>query len=113
MKILLKLLCLTVATSMLMCGCGTTPKKAAYKTLAAIGAAANSAGDAVAEAYAKNKLNETQWKAAEQKYAAYQVAYANACREAGAALDAPPTATIVQIVNDWLMFVDGLLKGTP
>ena len=113
MKVLLKLVCITITTSLLLCGCGTTPKQVAYKTLSAIGAAGNAAGDAVALAYSQNKLNETQWQKAKEKYANFQVAYNNACREAGMSLDAPPTTAITYILNDWLMFADSLLKGTP
>lgn len=112
MKKLLTLVAVTIAATMLLSGCGSTPKKIAYKSLAAVGAAGNSAADAVAEAYAKNKINETQWQNAKVKYSNFQTAYNNACREAGMSLDAPASGTIVTIVNDWIMFADSLVKGT-
>lgn len=99
---------MTLAVSALLCGCGTTPKKVAYKTLAAVGAAGDRASDAVVAGYAHKKLTEKQWEEAQLKYAQFQLAYNNAVRDAMYSIDAKPDEAILFILNDWLNFVNTL-----
>lgn len=100
---------LLLAVSLLLTGCGTTPKQIAYKTLSAVGAAGYAAGQATAEAYAKKLITTEQWDSACVKYDNYLQAYNTACRQAAYSLEATPTDIVVKALNEWLAFADGLL----
>lgn len=108
MKKLITILSATLFVATLLCGCGTTPKKVAYKTLASVGAAGDKAASAVAAGYAHNKITKAQFEEAAVKYAQFQLAYNNAVREAMYSIDAKPDDAILFILNDWLMFVNTL-----
>jgi len=111
MKKLLTLIGVVITIISLLTGCGTTPKQVAYKSLASVGAAANSAGDTVAAAYVQGKLSEAQWTSAQDKYTKFQTAYNNACREAAYSLNAPAPDIIVTLLNDWIGFANNVMGG--
>lgn len=108
MKKLITLLSVTLAVSTLLCGCGTTPKKIAYKTLSAVGEAGDGAANAVVEAYAKGLISEDAWTTAQEKYANFQKGYNNACRESAYSLNASPSQLMLVVLNNWLEFVTSL-----
>jgi hypothetical protein len=111
MKKLLASVGVAITAISLLIGCGTTPKQIAYKSLSSVGAAANATGDALAAAYVQGKLSEAQWASAQEKYAKFQIAYNNACREAAYSLNAPASDIIVTLLNDWIGFANNIMGG--
>lgn len=110
MKTLLKYLPLVALVTSLLCGCSTTPKQSAYKSLAAVGAAASNAGDALAAARYAGKVNDADWQKAVAVQRNFLLAYNEACRVAAydftsysptslLALEAQLIATINQILT--------------
>src|SRR5574337_1944686 len=105
----LKYLSLILCVSALLCGCGTTPKQTAYISLAAVGASASKAGDAIALARYQGKVNDADWAKAVAVQKKFLAAYGEACRVASYDFTAYSPASLIALQTELLNTINTIL----
>lgn len=106
-KVLITLI--MAATLLLAGGCGSTPKKVAYKTLSAVGAATGAASDAIVDARLAGKITDAQWEQANNAYNDFLRVYSFACTTAAQDTFAP--ADVIRVEVEFLNIVNSILKS--
>lgn len=85
-----------------------TPQKAAYTTLASIGAAVDSSMKAAAKGMVAGKITPTQWQQISVKHEQFRLAYNTACDIAAGDLNKFTPADVLTIGNDLIALVQNL-----
>lgn len=96
------------ATLLMSSGCGTTPKKVAYKTLASVGAAVSQASNALVDGRIAGKVTDAEWEHANNVHTDFLRTYRFACETA--ALDQYAPADVIRLEIEFLNLVNSFLK---
>lgn len=104
-----KLLIVTVLLSLWLCGCSTTPKQATYKTLAAVGLAADTACNALVDAKVAGKVTDAQWEKAKKVQAEFFLAYNSACQAATFDYETAPSESLLKLNTILLSTINQIL----
>jgi hypothetical protein len=102
------ILVVTIAMMLVVNGCGTTPKKIAYKTLAAVGASVNTASNALVDGKIAGKITDAEWQHANNVHTDFLRVYTEACNAAG--LDTYAPADVIRLELEFLNLVNSFLK---
>lgn len=109
-KLIIQAVAVTVFITTLLCGCGTTPKQATYKTLAGVGAAASNAGDALAAARLQGKVSDADWDKARTVQTKFLLAYNQACQLAAHDYTAFSPASLLSLESELLNTINLILQ---
>lgn len=100
----------TLIITTLLCGCQSTPKQVAYQSLASIGAAANTAADALAQARFQGKVSDVNWAKAVEVQKRFLLAYGAACQTAAYDFSSFAPADLIALETELLNTVNAILK---
>lgn len=106
-----KLIIVSLLMTAWLCGCGTTPKKVAYTSLAAVGSAVNNAADAVAMARLQHKVSDNDWEQVKEAHRRYLAAYNTACTLAAYDFTKYAPEELIKLELDFLNMVNIVLGG--
>lgn len=90
---------------LVLSGCASSPKQAAYKSLAAIGQSEAAAMRAAATLEVQGKLGSGAWAKIENAHEKYLPAYAAAVRAAQYDYEQPASSLVLQLAQDVLNLV--------
>lgn len=94
---------------MSLAGCQTTPKKAAYTTLSAIGVAVDNAMNGAADAKVAGKITPEQWARVASAHAKFIAAYSTACDIAGQDVTQLAPADLIAVEKEVLNTINTIL----
>lgn len=101
---------LVMVATLFVSGCGTTPKKVAYKTLKAVGVAVDKGADALALAYVKGKVTDAELDHAKNVLHDYNVMYVAACESAANNVETDAPADVLRMADEFLILVTAFSK---